>query len=442
MNKKPTVLITLEIKQRELLSKCYLANKLAKKGFRVYMGSFDTIDYTAKNIGPSIFFHKSTFFQYSEYYKSLGHTFVFLDEEGGLTIPRSLIKNYCNHRYKTVSKERNDIIFLPGKSFYKSIIKLPNTKGVKLYTTGWPRVDLWRDEFRFIYESEVNELKKKYKNYFLILSSFGMTGKKTFKERLGMLRKFDTNYKHNYNQIYTYKYKNFRNYLKLIKSLSSLLNQEEKIILRPHTSEKIEDWKNLTKNYKNVIINKDGDVTPWIIGSSGIIQFGSTTSIQAALYGRTSIQYKINFKKGITDTPSYELSKNIKSAKKVYDFLKKNKNKESLNLKRLTEKYLKDELSFNKHELAADKIIKKILKIKKKPISKLYLSKARKIKFYLKHLYFSIFKKKLTTMFDKHQHDLLIPKDVLKNINALNSKEKKNKVKIKFLIKNLVCIEN
>ena len=57
---KPTIFLTIEIKSREFISKCFLVHHLIKRGFRVYMGSNLTIDLAIKKSDPSIIFHKST----------------------------------------------------------------------------------------------------------------------------------------------------------------------------------------------------------------------------------------------------------------------------------------------------------------------------------------------------------------------------------------------
>ncbi|MFM2010749.1 MAG: hypothetical protein RLZZ479_1140 [Bacteroidota bacterium] len=351
MNKKKTILFVIEHKEREFFSKCFLAYQLVKLGFRVYMGSFLTIDAVAERIGPSIFFNKSTYWEKSKYYKELGHKFIFLDEEGGLTTPRSATKEFCQERYSTVNKGNNDIIFLPGDRFEKYVAEMTNTVGVDFFTFGWPRVDLWRKEYRFLYNSEIQNIKEKHGNYYLFITSFGMTSKETFEERLEIDIEL-------YQKLYKHKYNAFVAYIDLLNNLSHLLKDNEKIIIRPHPSEHIQDWYKIAKKLKNVYVIRDGDISPWILASDGVIQYGSTTATQACLNGIQPIQYKIDWVEGITDTPSFELCVNADSAVEVYNLLTTNKQKYNLEVEAKAISFLKLEMAYDELELSAVKIAK------------------------------------------------------------------------------------
>jgi surface carbohydrate biosynthesis protein len=356
MPKKPTILITIEHKEREYLPKSFLAYELAKTGYRIYFGSISSIDRVAKNIEPSIFFHKSTFYSRSRFYKSLGHTFAFMDEEGGVTTSRSATEAFCKHRYRTVCKEREDVVFLPGERFEKHVLNLPNIDGVEFHTTGWPRVDLWREEFYYLYDKKVKEIRKEYGSYYLMVTSFGMTNDKTYKSRIRNAQKY-------YLGLYRHKYYALLDYLDLIKELSVLMQPSEKLIIRPHPSESLADWKDFTKNLSNVIVVRDGDIAPWILASDGVVQYGSTTATQAALNGVTCIQYKIDWQKGITDTPSFELCVDSQSPEEVYELLKNNIGKKNRDMQEKAKLYLKEEMAFDEDELSVNKIVEVIKKI-------------------------------------------------------------------------------
>lgn len=350
MGLRKTILITIEIKDREFIPKCLLAYELLKRDFRIYIGTFDNIDRLTKKLPSGIFFHKSTYISKSLYYKSIGYSFVFLDEEGGITIPRSKLYDFCAKRYGVVSKEKNDLIFLPGKRYERLVSKLPNINGVKLHTTGWPRIDLCREKYNSIFQNKVNTIRKRYGKYFLVISSFGITSKDTFNARIASsTTEFEKKYR-------MHKYQYFNYYVELIKSLSKLLNPKEKIILRPHPSESIKDWKNLLSGLKNVLIVRDGDISAWILAADAVIQYGSTATVQAAMNGIPSIQYKISPIEGITDAATFELSYNADTPEQVYKLLKKYTGKKDFAIKAKVTSMLEKEMSFDCNELASSKI--------------------------------------------------------------------------------------
>ena len=441
---KKTVLIPIEIKERELIPKCLLALELIKKGFRIYIGSTETIDRVAKQIKPSIFFHKSTYVAKSKYYKSLGHKFVFLDEEVAGAISRSRKKKVIFERYvRYVSKESNDIIFLPSIRYKKAILNYPTTKGVDFYVTGLPRIDLWKKNYNYIHNSKIKEIKKKYGNYYLFLSSFGKEiVLPDHPKNKNLNKKF-------FKKINMIKFKNFLNYKNLLIELSKLINKNEKIIIRPHPDEIIDHWKKLTNELRNIHVVRDGDVTPWLLASDGILQYGSTTALQSSLNGITCVQYNVKKIKGSTDTPSFELCKDASTPLEVYSLLKKYKGKKDKNLIKKTKKYLKKELEFDENKLATTKIVRVLESEAHNPaeeyVPKLY-DKIRPYlqyaKNYIKFNYYKLNKYASTkkTSIDK------IPGGIQKNemksiIKLLNKKENVKKIDCQQVCKDLVCIE-
>ena len=373
MQTRKTIFFTIEIKDRELISKCLLAYELLKRNFRVYIGTFDNIHRIVKKYSSGIIFHKSTYIAKSSYYKRIGHVFVFLDEEGGITIPRSKLYEFCVKRYGVVSKELNDIIFLPGKKFTEIVSQMPNIEGVKLYTTGWPRIDLCREKYSHIFIDQVNKIRKKHGNFYLFITSFGMTSEKSFNDRIqSSTTEFEKKYR-------MHKYKHFKLYIDLMKCLSDKLDDSEKIIIRPHPSESIEDWKMIVAGLNNIIIVREGDISPWILAAEAIIQYGSTSSVQAAMSGIKSIQYKIEFEEGITDTATFELSYNANSPEEVYRMLRAKRGKKDIDIQKKVINILENEMEFDSNETAASKIsklisdvdIKKLIRVKLNCIDKL-----------------------------------------------------------------------
>lgn len=444
MENKKTIFFTVEIKSRELIPKCLLAYELVKKGFRVYIGTFTTIESAVKKVDSSIFFHKSTHIHRSEFYKSLGSKFVFLDEEGGITIPRSKLKDFCDKRYGVVSKEKNDLIFLPGKKYEELISKMQNMQNVEVYTSGWPRVDLWRKDFTDLYDKEKNNILKKHGNYYLLITSFGMTSEETMKDRISSST---TDFEREYR---THKYNAFLDYVDLIEKLSRLMSSEEKLIIRPHPSEDLSDWKKIISNLNNVYVERSGDITPWILGAEAIIQYGSTTAVQAALNAIPSIQYKIKKEEGITDTPVFELSYDADTPQEVYALLQKYKNQQDNSIKEKAEKILESDMAFDKNELSAKKIANRLDSISIDKVDEVtidFIDKLRPWKRIL-HNKFTLFKRKVLKESTLKRIQIekieggIEKKEVAFFINKFEKMfSGSNSINVKQVCKDLVCLE-
>jgi surface carbohydrate biosynthesis protein len=440
---RKTIMFTIEHKEREFLPKCFLALFLAKRGFRVYLGSFQAIDELAKNLKPSIFFHKSTHVNKSAFYRSLGHKFVLMDEEGGVTMPRSSIADFCKWRYRTVSPKREDLVFMPGRRYYDAVKKMDNVTGVKLHVTGWPRVDLWREKYFKIHDGEVKKIKMKHGKFYLLITSFGAGKKSSFSEFI----------KSSPDEVLTkirkHKYNAFLDYAEMIEGLSKLLNDDEKIIIRPHPSEKISDWRQTVKGLKKVEIIREGDISPWILSAKSIIQYGSTTATQAALNGKVCVQYKIKEQIGVTDTPSFDLCEDASTPEDVYKFLSGASADPNIIMKRAVE-VLKAEMAFDEDQPAVDAIVKVLDSEAMKPVPEVslgFFSKLRvlsyyyrsAIKFFIQKIGFSGIKGK--TAFEKIPGGITA-NEVSEAIHRLQEVEGWIGVsEIEDVAKNLVCIE-
>jgi len=341
-------MITIEHKEREFLPKCFLAMNLVKRGFRVYIGSSEAIHEIAKNIQPSIFFHKSTHPK-SPYYRSLGHKFVLMDEEGGVTTPFSTVEQFCKWRYETISDERQDLIFLPGKRWSDAVLAMPNLAGVKVHVTGWPRVDLWRSEFAIVHDTDVQRILDKHGTFYLFPTSFGAGHSSSFSEVI------NSSPDEMFKRIQQHKFDGFQDYVALLKSLVHILPDGEKIVIRPHPSEKMSEWKTTLKGLPNIDVIREGDISPWILAAKSILQFGSTTVTQAALNGKVNVQYKVRQELGVTDSPSFELSVNSHSPEEAYRLLSEIPQNTSEIVQRAT-RVLENEMDFDYGQLAVAKI--------------------------------------------------------------------------------------
>jgi surface carbohydrate biosynthesis protein len=329
---KKIILYSIEIAARELVPKCLLALECAKLGMRVYMGSFRALKQLDGKVDGCIFFHKSTWNKNaSRLRKTIGAHFVFLDEEMGPSLPKSELNNYLSNRYSAVSAANYEHTFAIGDMHKASMEELENFKGVQVHALGWPRLDLWRKPFHQLYTSETERIRTEHGKFYLLISSFGAISESSYHEAV---KSHAEHYNQNSSRI-DYNYNNFKSCIKLIHELSPKLDKNEKIIVRPHTSESVDEWENHVRDLPNVYIQHKGDVTPWLLASEGTIQFGSTVGIQAVCMGVPSIQYHDNIERpGITDTLPFELLDSTTSANGILNFLRDSKNKDTEDLRK------------------------------------------------------------------------------------------------------------
>ena len=302
---KPNLLIIMELKQREFVPKVLLSKVFAQAGWRVTIGTINSIPLYAKELQPSIILHKGLLSD-SKKYQSMGHKLVILDEEGGITTPWSSIEDFCRLRYPQLVTETPDLFLAPNEEFANHVRKLPGSEQIKIEVTGWPRIDTWFHNIPKTLLDEALRLKGQHGHFYLYVSSFGAASEKA----LSKLARKASGYRRARRE---HRANAFRGQVKFLRQLAGVLPSEEKLIIRPHIIESEKEWCNSIGQHANIEVHKQGDVLPWIIASEGVISWGSTTAVQSALQGKMTLQYDVEEIPGQTDTLSYSIPRRVET---------------------------------------------------------------------------------------------------------------------------------
>lgn len=334
--KKKHIYIPIEILVREINPKIIFSYEAALKNYRVYIGTKTGINKLIQkkknSMKAGIFFYKSQIIMnrpYANDIKSTCEKFIVLDEELGAGV--SNIKSTLERRGRNLGEIDN--FFVIGKCMYKNLINFdPYFKKIASIT-GWLKYDVYIKKNIQLFNSEANDIKKKFGKFYLFSSNYGALSSLGLKIRL----KNDKNLsklkfsKKKDNDFFTFKQsiKDF-NYLKkhLFKFLK--LNPNFKLIIRPHPGDQLyTDW-NIFKKFKNVKVIIEGDIVPWIISSKGLIHRGCSTAIDAFFLKKPA--YFLKPKRKLLSSEKnliYKISKKIKNFNelKKYNYvgnLKKN----------------------------------------------------------------------------------------------------------------------
>lgn len=332
--------IELEIYNREIEAKMLLALEAARRGYSVIIAHRSIIQKLALegNLPPGIIHMKDAnsidnHLKIVEKLKKKNFCFTAQDEESGI----------LNKKYDNFAKIRfNDYksfkffnyFFCWGNRDYNYLKK--RVKFVVL--TGSPRFDLL---------SKRKKIKKKKKKKILLISSFNVTGIRSFADRIysttGARGQRNESYEvaekfaYNMESIHSLKVYHF---VKLITFLSKTFRNYT-IYLRPHPNDNYYDWKKLINNKaKNIKIDRIEDYPLYesILDSDFVIQNGCTSAIESFLLNVPCISYMPQKWKedehaefpnslGIRATNHYEVKKIIETnkdinIKKIYKKLK------------------------------------------------------------------------------------------------------------------------
>lgn len=321
------VFIPIEIIRREYISKLLLSVELLKQGMPVIIGHKSPVIKLALNSKePGILFYKAMMFgQKEKLFKKLKEKnfgIVAQDEEAGIIFDN--FEDFYNIRLSLKFADKLNLFFTWGLDDF-NFFKTKFNKKI-FQNVGALRSCFWGDFGRKFYKSNTENLKKKFGNYFLVVSNFStyntyISKKKTIKIHT-KYRGFDLD---RYHLRYENEKKIFFQYIKLIKFISK--NSNKKIILRPHPSENVKVWKKALKGIKNVFVETDGELLSWILASELIIQNNCTSSIEAAASNIPVITYAdeiedfTRLSEGDENIPN-KLSLHILGEKKMFQILK------------------------------------------------------------------------------------------------------------------------
>ena len=449
--KKINIFIPIEIKKRELLSKVILSAFLInnkKKNIRCYVGSKSQIKkivFLKKNYGGIFIYKGGLSHNEIKKLKEKINKFIILDEEMGPAINYHLRKKIVR-RIWPGSEKLIDRYYVIGKQASKyakeTFLKLES----RVKITGWPRVDLWRPKFNCIYKDSVKSLRERYGNFILFSSDFTFISD----ERINLEKKFwknskwkvvKKNQKKKYIKAKEILYE-FQENMKFIRELDERSDIPQ-IIIRPHPSEDLQEWKRINKSLKKIKVVFEGDLTSWINASKGVLHRGSTTSVEAYMKGIPT-GYVVADKKIIKNTLPYRISQHLHNSKQISKFCLNSINKKPVPPKKYSNRF-KNTIHVEKKyacELISDDIIK--LNVERELPSD-FSFRRYMIDTFVVNL--NNLKSLIIKILKKYMYKILLPEKILGGItkkeveNILYNFDKHNNLKVRKILKDCVEIE-
>ena len=204
------------------------------------------------------------------------------------------IKGELNTMYPKKCDKYIDKYLVAGNEIKSMMTKyLTHIDEEKIDVIGDPRFDLLKKRYYPFWESENNKLKRKYGDFILINTNFATGNPKVGLKNIINFYNSNPDYSRNIRKKYLHKTNFIRDvmfdYIKVIKKLS---NNYAKLnfIVRPHPSEDKTIYEKEFRNFKNIFITNEDNVTNWILASK-VIQYDCTTGIEAILAKKFCISY-------------------------------------------------------------------------------------------------------------------------------------------------------
>ena len=287
--------LPLEIIVREHDGKVTLAHQAVQDGWVVVMGPKIHLYAIAEHLPEGVFLIKSATPQEFHQIKSLrehGHAVCSLDEEGVVTFKEFLGRNV---RFSEENLAHINKVFFWGaeqQNVFNEVYPEYAERGIK---TGSPRMEFWRDIAADVYKEEADQIRKKYGDFILIPTSFGIANNILSSSKgLQLVKDHSRNLSDDALRFMTGQAEQnlivFKEYLDFMPELVSAF-PDTNFVIRPHPSEASTVWQLFAEKHRNVYLEYKGAVAPLILASKAIYHFKSTTSIEAHLMGREVLTY-------------------------------------------------------------------------------------------------------------------------------------------------------
>ena len=465
--RKKNLYIIIEHKNRELLSQLLLSTFAVKKGFRVFIGNyrgiFKLLSLKKKKSGM-LLMKGGLNEKLTRLIKNKCNQYIILDQEVSPGYELSKYIYWVSERFLSRTVKYidlycclNDKILYASKKNYQF-----RKKKIKLFKSGWPRIDTWLPIFEKFHLKKIKSIKKKYKKFIFFSSDFGVSCQDDIQQEIeripwGMTK---DEAEKNKKKRYAHAIKAYSEYKKFLSFLQKIDKSKDcpKILIRSHPGESLKGWQNDLINLKNIKYVEPTDIIdPYIYACTGFLHRGSTTAYQAILakkpisfiYLHKHVKENLLYKENLMKS-----SKIIDNPKKFLDWSKEVFNKKNKDIK--MSKKIKKELNLNK-DYSSQVLVKKLDSLICETDKKIYYNFSEitlkdklifKIKNTIKY-FFSFLQSEKKIIFNdfkvkKLNKDGIKSKEIkntIKRFNKLLKLNIKSKIHVKQISDNVVEIE-
>lgn len=301
LGQRPTLILPVETKVRELDAKVLQACALVERGFRVLLGDQNVLLRNAGRLPVGLYVDKSVARRKVRTFGRLlrlGFLPVAWCEEGLVYRDRDA---YLDERIAPVAFDIARRFFAWGEVQAADVatkVSARCARGAtdKISVTGNPRFDLLRPELRGMYDTEAEALRRRYGRFVLINTNFGrynhFHGPEHVLETIRRRGTLSTPEKESFFAAWIgFIGEVFHSFRAMTRVLAAAF-PEVTVVVRPHPSENARSWREIADTTPNVVVCAEGPVVPWLLAADVSIHNSCTTGVEAALLGRPVLAFQ------------------------------------------------------------------------------------------------------------------------------------------------------
>lgn len=316
---KKEIYFPIEIKPREFVSRALLGAIFADHGYRVYIGTKNTINTAvlSQTDKSGVYFYKGT--------RPRGDTqnlllkvdaFCVLDEEMGIAVRN--LDEALEQRVRGM--ENADKFFTISRQLADATIKVCPESKPKVSATGWPRVDTWRPEMAHLFWRQAQIYKQRFGDFVLFTSDFGTLSQKRIDHEAERLKRYG--YPDSYISGFIAKSSktlaDFGFFCEDLYRYDTMPNAPL-LIVRPHPSEDHAIWEERLQGLTQVKVVYEGEVSGWLQASRMLVHRGCTTAVQARVGGKPAFFWAPENSTPATEILPYKVSAPILTLTELAD---------------------------------------------------------------------------------------------------------------------------
>jgi surface carbohydrate biosynthesis protein len=283
------VYIVVEVAARELEARLLLALVAAARGHDVLLGEVDPR--TAPEALPAGLFHDKSLTPGQEMRRQVelaerGHLISSQDEEHGLLQPDYGL--FMERRFAPAALDVAARVLTWGPHDHAALTDGRPRHVERLRMTGSPRVDLWRPEFAVHHRRE--PLPDVTGPYVLFANNFThLLGMNRFTTMVADKRgKYfegtDDPLERQWFVEMTSQAERLHHVVASIRLLARS-SPDLTVVVRPHPIESPAAWRDLIGPIPNVLVTKQGSISPWVRSAVAVVHTGDTTGFEGAVSG-------------------------------------------------------------------------------------------------------------------------------------------------------------
>jgi surface carbohydrate biosynthesis protein len=284
------LILPCETRVREFDAKLLLGVIAARRGITTIVGNKKIIDLRLAAMPPGVYVGKSVTARSRHNLalaRACGHRVALWDEEGLVWASRDV---YWRTKVDGQTLRAPELLIAWGEENAAAWREHPDYAGTPIAVAGNPRADLLRRPLRGLFAAELDAIRAAHGRFILINTNFSrvnhlQAGQSRHLKWLREQRPDDPR-----GGFAAHKFALFNAFLEMVPALAQAL-PDRQFIVRPHPSERLATWTELTESLPNVLVQHEGNVVAWLEAADALVHNGCTTAVEAFLVGCPALAY-------------------------------------------------------------------------------------------------------------------------------------------------------